>query len=755
MKKFFLILILSGGFLFAREVIYLDGTWDIAEGSYSKMPEVFTSKIPVPSFADMATPAFEDVGALIELKDRTLIRKVADPKREAFWYKRTVNIDKDIPATAQIKIFKAAYTSELYVNGQRVGGNSASFTPKTYDVKKFLKKGVNTVVIKVGASLAQIPPHYSIGSDFEKERYLPGIYDSVTLTLSGENFIEEAQIAPDLERGGIKVRGLLSNYNPSRIFSYHPAYNKEIAGQELSEALSKKVASKFAKEIKPPTPLQGDIVDIKLTVKERKSGKVVATSQIKSPEVFWYSSEYFETFIEMPDFKLWSPETPFLYVLEIETPTDNFSTRFGMRSFKGDDQKGVFLLNNKPYYMRGTNICFFRFSEDPVRGNLPWDYDWVRKLHKTFKDAHWNSIRYCIGFPPEKWYEIADEEGFLIQDEFPIWTGGRTYQTDVEPEVLAVEYLAWMKEHVNYPCVVIWDAQNESVDMPAIYKAVMQVRDYDLSKRPWDFGWGLQMRRGDSSERHPYRAVKVRKHDYSRNAYNFPQDLDRPDGPIAAIPPCGGIGTSFNKPCIINEYDWLWLNRDGSTTTLTDVVYEYICGKDVSAEYRRNLAARYIALLTEYWRITRDYAGVLHFCSLSYSRSNGQTSDNFIDVKNLIYEPKFKEYVFESFTPICAFIRYFEKPLKAGVKENFTVEIINDEDKTFDAQVSFEIRTLEGEIIGAYKKDSQIDALGKSVLQFEVDLPEKAGKYDIWACVYKKNASERYTRSVRYLNIIE
>ena len=37
---------------------------------------------------------------------------------------------------------------------------------------------------------------------------------------------------------------------------------------------------------------------------------------------------------------------------------------------------------------------------------------------------HWNSIRYCIGFPPELWYDIADEEGFLIQDEFPIWTLG-------------------------------------------------------------------------------------------------------------------------------------------------------------------------------------------------------------------------------------------------------------------------------------------------------------------------------------------
>ena len=60
-------------------------------------------------------------------------------------------------------------------------------------------------------------------------------------------------------------------------------------------------------------------------------------------------------------------------------------------------------------------------SRTPQRGDLPWRADWVRRLHQQFKTMHWNSIRYCIGFPPEFWYDIADEEGFLIQDEFPIW----------------------------------------------------------------------------------------------------------------------------------------------------------------------------------------------------------------------------------------------------------------------------------------------------------------------------------------------
>ena len=60
----------------------------------------------------------------------------------------------------------------------------------------------------------------------------------------------------------------------------------------------------------------------------------------------------------------------------------------------------------------------------PNRAALPWNEDWVRLLHRRFKDMQWNSLRYCIGLAPEAWYRIADEEGILIQDEFPIWYGG-------------------------------------------------------------------------------------------------------------------------------------------------------------------------------------------------------------------------------------------------------------------------------------------------------------------------------------------
>src|ERR1700690_1069773 len=114
--------------------------------------------------------------------------------------------------------------------------------------------------------------------------------------------------------------------------------------------------------------------------------------------------------------------------------------------------------------MRGSNITLYRFFEDSECGDLPWNQGWVRLLHRRMTEMHWNCLRYCIGFPPEAWYRIADEEGILIEDEFPLWYGGSHFSrwpAALQSGELAAEYADWMRERWNHPCVVIWDASNE------------------------------------------------------------------------------------------------------------------------------------------------------------------------------------------------------------------------------------------------------------------------------------------------------
>ena len=201
-----------------------------------------------------------------------------------------------------------------------------------------------------------------------------------------------------------------------------------------------------------------------------------------------------------------------MYALTVTTGTDCLTVRFGMRSFHFDAPSGRAMLNGKPYYLRGTNVCAYRFFEDDQRGDRPWRAEWVRRLHQQFKSMHWNSIRYCIGFPPDFWYDIADEEGLLIQDEFPIWLLNPQPGKDGSPEYPLAEkiipqYEEWMRERWNHPCVVIWDGQNESFT-DETGKAIQAVRHLDLSRRPWENGWSRPHDAGDCVESHPYLFIR-------------------------------------------------------------------------------------------------------------------------------------------------------------------------------------------------------------------------------------------------------
>jgi hypothetical protein len=421
--------------------------------------------------------------------------------------------------------------------------------------------------------------------------------------------------------------------------------------------------------------------------------------------------------LQIPDSHPWSPEDPFLYALTVRTSGDEFTTRFGMREFKFDPATGRALLNGKPYYLRGSNVCIYRFFEDAARAGLPWDRDWVRKLHQRFKEMHWNSLRYCIGFPPELWYEVADEEGVLIQDEFPIWYGGNptAWPKEITQQHLAVEFTEWMRERWNHPCVVIWDAQNETTDDAVVAATLMAVRGLDLSQRPWDNGWGTPQKPGDISEAHPYRA--------NRNGFfaNFANETGIPDnGPKKK--------DAARPPYLINEYGWLWINRDGTLPTLTVEVYKRLLGEKATVAERFHYYARTLAAKTEFWRAKRQCAGVLHFCGLGYSRADGQTSDHFTDVKNLVYEPNFFRYVRDAFAPVGLMLDAWAENYPAGKAQEFPVVVINDLEAPWKNYVQFRL-LRDGKEIAEQTLPVEVAGFGTNRVSFTAAIPEQPGNY--------------------------
>ncbi len=658
-----------------RKVVSLDGQWQVEQGSMEAAPAAFTHTVPVPGLIDMARPPFAEVGK-------------RSPLRQAFWYRRTFTVEGPAPAVAILKVHKARYGTKVVLNGKVVGEYLDCFTPTYLDVREALKGDgqENELVIRVGADRETIPQDTPAGWDFEKYLFIPGIYDSVELILTGEPYIENVQIVPDIEKQEVRIVAEIRSGEPTA-------------------------------------------VRVQLGIFEAKSGKQATPERIGVEFPEGQSEPKLDLTVPIDGCRLWSPDDPFLYELRLSTGGDAVRVRFGMRSFEFREGDKRAFLNGKPYPMRGTNVCVFRFFEDAARADLPWRPEWVRRLHQQFKWMHWNSIRYCIGFPPEFWYDIADEEGFLIQDEFPIWLLDKAPENP-KAEKIIPQYTAWMRERWNHPCVVIWDAQNES-HTDETGKALQAVRGIDLSGRPWENGWAEPQAPTDCVESHPYLFIRTWTGGKPFRLSEMPQ-----------VPPAPHLNNRQQKlraPIIINEYCWLWLNRDGTPTCLTDKVYESILGPNSTTDQRRLVHARYVAALTEFWRCHREAAGVLHFCGLGYSRSGdkprpegGATSDHFIDLEKLTYEANFAEYVREAFNPVGLMLDYWADEAPAGAAQEMKVYVINDLETEWSGAVR--VRVLRGDReVATQSQPCKVGPLGREILRFTQTMPAEPGDYTLVA----------------------
>jgi hypothetical protein len=680
----------------ARRTIHLDGTWQIAQGAMDVVPSEFTASVPVPGMVDMATPAFTEVG-------------VKSPQRQVFWYKRTFKIDGSIGDVALLKIHKAKFGKKVFLNGELVGEHLPNFTPVTLDVKEFLKgNGVeNELVIRIGADNMSVAAGRAYGYDKEKIIYIPGVYDSVELILTGAPYITNIQTAPNVGTKQVRVVAEL--------------------GKGVSAGSGK----------------------LNARVVEAKSGRVVGTKKDLAFTLDADSKAKLDFEVAIARCKLWSPENPFLYRLELDCGTDAKSVRFGMRSFRFDAETRLGFLNEKPYYLRGTNLCMFRFMEDAERSDTVWRKEWVRRLFRKMKGVNWNSFRFTLGYPPDFWYDIADEEGLLIQDEYPIW--------DHVPSVenMTIEFTEWMRERWNHPSVVIWDAQNETTT-EATTAAIKSVRGLDLSNRPWDNGRGSTGEITDCWEAHPYLFIN---HKYAEMYTTSPtfrlRDLENaPQRPWKY-----GHEGQIPAAQIINEYAWLWLNRDGSPTWLTDELYDNLIGPDSTTEQRREFFARNLAGLTEYWRSRRTCAGVQQFSFLTHSRPSdprGATSDFFMDVETLELESNFLKYVPDSFSPVGVCIDFWQDEFIPGTGDvDVPVIVINDRYTAWKGKLT--LKVLDGKRTVWKKRISlKVDGLGMETAGFNVPMPSKLGQYQWIAQLDKVDGkSVRSLRDIKVVEVIE
>jgi len=677
-----------------RTTMSLDGNWDITDSvSATEIPSVFTNKAPVPGLAHSAVPAFADVDLFDsrevianriskgELPESAMVKGtgVSHQNRNYFWY-RTTFVAPQKRMLAFVKINKAQFGMAVWLNGRKIGEHWGCFTASIFNITDAMRwDGKNELLVRVGAHPGVLPATVSGGTDFEKDRWTPGIYDSVSLVLSDNPAIGSVQVAPRIQTREIVVQAKVRNYAATPL-SFAVTY--EVAAWKQAQPLARAASTR-------------------IWLKPSEEKTITQT-------------------IRVPGARLWTPEQPNLYVVKTTTGGDAVTTRFGMREFRFDTPTRRAYLNGKPYFMRGSNITLHRFFEDPQSGKLPWNEAWVRKLLIDIpKKMHWNSFRFCIGPVPDRWLEIADEAGLLIQNEYFVWIGHDWYpgyDKQFDADEMIAEYGEWMRDNWNHPSVVIWDANNETWYPDFAAKIIPAVRALDLSNRPWENSYNGAAGPDDPVEDHPY------EHQIITEGGDFQMtELEKRGG-------AGDTGSATGHATILNEYGWLWLKRDGSPTALTGEVYEKLLGPHASAENRFALNAYLLAGLTEFWRAHRVYAGVLHFVYLTGGGPSVYTCDHFRDLEQLELEPHFEDYVSQAFRPLGVYLNFWHSSLEGGSKQTFTVMMVNDEDRPIAGNLALVIENQNGEAVARQTSPFALAALGQQTYFMDLTIPTRVEK---------------------------
>ncbi len=169
-----------------------------------------------------------------------------------------------------------------------------------------------------------------------------------------------------------------------------------------------------------------------------------------------------ESTFKVEDPVLWNTENPYLYTLSVETDTDKYEEKFGIRKVEATGD--ALLLNDKPVYLKG-----FGMHEDSFilgKGNSP------AVNIRNFELLKWigaNSIRTSHYPYSEEIMSLADEYGIMVIDEVPAVGMGwwdPTFSDDRANDETRELHKELIRQLVardkNHPSVIMLSVANEA-----------------------------------------------------------------------------------------------------------------------------------------------------------------------------------------------------------------------------------------------------------------------------------------------------
>lgn len=398
-------------------------------------------------------------------------------KDNELWYHSTFIIPKLWKGKNIILHFGGVdWKSEVWINDVYVGSHQGGYDPFSFDITSYLNNKKNQkLVVKVWDPTDEgyqprgkqtINPH---GIWYTA---VTGIWQTVWIEPVNSNYIKTVNIVSNVDESNISIK-LIS-----------------------SETLEK------------------DYFEVII-----KDGNTIVSS-VKSPVKFNLD-------VLINNAKLWSPELPFLYDMEINLVSngkivDSIKSYFAMRKISTrKDENGIFRLqlNNKDYFQFGTldqgwwpDGLYTAPSDDALK------YDIIKT-----KELGFNMIRKHVKVESARWYYHADKIGMLVWQDmpngenfrFPKWQRDKFFDGDefIPSSESEDNFRSEWKKIIDFlysnPSIVCWVPFNEAWGQFKTVEISEWTKIYDPSRLVNSASGGNYYRTGDITDVHNYPGPKM------------------------------------------------------------------------------------------------------------------------------------------------------------------------------------------------------------------------------------------------------
>lgn len=315
------------------------------------------------------------------------------------------------------------YFAQVWLNGSLVGHHEGGNLPFQFDVTSLVRESQNNLVLRVDGALSALSVPPGNVTPHPLDTFQNNTYPSVNF-----DFFPFCGVQRPVFLLAVPEHGFIDITITSKLL---PQDNAQV---QLQIQLDSTIATQL---------------DVHLSDLEKE----IRTNIFQLP-----SST--EMVIEVPNAKLWSPESPFLYQLDLRLKQDaitfdHIQLPVGIREIRANSN-GLF-LNNQRITLKG----FGRHEDFPIlgRGSNP------AVLIKDLSLMKWvgaNSFRTSHYPYSEDTMALADKMGFLVIDETPS-VGLFFEETGLAARFkLSLDFIKDLIERdKNHPCVFCWSIANE------------------------------------------------------------------------------------------------------------------------------------------------------------------------------------------------------------------------------------------------------------------------------------------------------